>query len=376
MFHLPKNTWLFVIAMLTLLSAQNAFAWGTSPSSGSTYTFNGWGSDLKILFEGPLLEAIPAAERLQVELLTAHVDGSDSCSTDTSAATPCLWLHGKVPACIDENTDGSCYLETVVKADMNVSVDPLTLQASGAYTASGKKTHIEGYITCEGVLAPGPLPSGANCADVAGFPAEIGLPKGGNYNNIFPANGTLEASELLRLVGYPGQPVPTLRHCFEQGILPADVDGVVDCGKPNSLRTADGEVTPYIDGLLFESTTQNLNLGKAADSFAINVNILSQTNPDGLVFHPADDPADPDNNPIDFTKSLAIEGTCDPIQFTESDYNGDGILDVRVKYDAGCVSGLQKVIDTPDGSTVDLNITGTLLDGIQFKGSFTVLINQ
>jgi hypothetical protein len=356
-----------VIAALMLLGSQGVMAWGTSPSSGSTYTWNSWGSNLEILFEGDYAENILPEDRLQVELLDAHgID--DYCSDSTSSDTPCLWLHGQVPACIDADSDGSCVNDTVVLADLNASIDPVKVR-NDVYTASGKKTHVDGSIECLSVLYP---ETGVTCADLAGFPAAIGLPKGGNLNKIFPAISVvlqgetidIEAGNLLYLGGPLDQPKgPVLRHCFEQGIEPGT--GVVDCGKPQALRTAQGELPPFIGNLGFESTTTNLNIGKNAESFAIHVNLLSQTNDQGLAFFPEQ---------IDFTKSLAAEGTCDAVlgQITWDDYNSDGIMDARIRYDGGCLAG--KFANAFDGEIVDITIRGSLVSGVQFEGAFSVNI--
>jgi len=360
------------LAALALSGTQSALGWGTSPSAGANYSWNQWGSKLQILFEGEYLEAISAEDRLQVELLSAHVQGDDYCSDSTSADTPCLWLHGQVPACIDSDLNGCDYgIDTVVLAELNVSIDPVAVTGN-LYTAAGKKTHVDGNITC---LTP-PNGTDFDACPPEGFPAAVGLPKGGNFNKIFPAISVLlqgetvdlAAGQLVYLEGPLDQPKgPVLRHCFEQGKEPGT--GVVDCGTPQYLRTAQGEIPPFIGGLDFESTTTNLNIGKNADSFAIHVNLLSQTNAEGLAFIPEQ---------IDFSKSLAIGGFCEPVlgQISWGDYNKDGITDVRLRYDAGCLAGLSEVTSTPDGGTVDLAISGTLLDGVQFEGTFSVTVNQ
>lgn len=357
------------LAALTVLTTQSAMSWDTSPSSGSTYTWNLWGSNLEILFDGAYVEAIPEAERLQVNLVEVP---EGYCSTGTSAETPCLRLHGKIPACIDSNSDGcDIGIDTVVLAYLDVTIDPVNI-SNDIYTASGKKTNIDGQIVCEDILYP---ETGVVCGDLS-FPAAIGLPKGGNLNKIFPPFSiflqgeevNIEAGQLLYLGGPLDAPKgPVLRHCFEQGKEPGT--GVVDCGTPSQLRTAAGELIPFIGNLAFESTTTNLNIGKNAESFSIHVNLLSQTNDDGLAFIPEQ---------IDFTKSLAIEGQCEPVlgQITWSDINDDGITDARLRYDGGCIAGLTEVTSTPDGGSVVLNIRGTLLDGVQFEGSFSVTVNQ
>ena len=367
--NFSKAVSLTLAALSLLLAAQSAMAWGTSPSSGSTYTWNTWGSRLLILFEGEYVEAISPEMRLQVELLDTGSEGY--CSDNTSPDTPCLRVYGLAPACIDASEDGFCNEEdTVVLTRLDVSIDPVKVR-NNVYTASGKKTHIDGEITCIEVLNP----TGATCPD--GFPAAAGLPKGGNFNKLFPATTVylqgvkvdLEGGQLLYLAGPLDQPKgPVLRHCYEQGIAPGT--GVVDCGTPQALRTAQGELPPFIGGLDFESNTTNLNIGKNADSFAIHVNLLSQTSDDGLAFIPEQ---------IDFTPPYPhIEGECAPVlgQITWSDYNNDGITDARLRYDGGCLAELDKVTGTADGNPAELIIRGTLLDGVQFEGSFSVIVNQ
>jgi hypothetical protein len=377
MFNQLGKLYSIVLATLALLGTQSALAWGTSPASGTSYTWNNYNSTLKILFgQSGYLEAIPEAARLQVELLdTAGSGPGDHCSSSTSSDTPCLWLHGLIPACIDDDTapkDDYCYSGYIVLTTLNLSIDPVKVH-NDEYTAAGKTTNIIGSIDC---LAP-PANTDFDPCPPGDFPTAIGLPKGGNYNKIFPAiydinvqgeTVDLEAGQLLLLIGPLDHPKgPVLRHCFEH--MEPDYTGVVDCGTPQYLRTAQGEVPIYIGGLLFESTTTNLNIGKASTSFAIHVNLLSQTNDAGLRFNPEQ---------IDFSKSLAIEGECEPVlgQLTWNDFNGDGTQDVRLRYDAGCVAGLSKVTGTPDGQTVSLAIRGTLLDSVQFQGTFDVIVNQ
>jgi hypothetical protein len=360
------------LAVVSLLAAQSVMAWGTSPSSGSTYTWNGWGSNLLIQFEGDYVEAIPPGDRLQVEIITEYTPPDENgdypngyCSDSTSPDTPCLRVYGLAPACIDASEDGDCYGDTVVLARLDVSIDPVKVR-NNVYTASGKKTHVDGEITCEEVLSP----AGATCPD--GFPAAAGLPKGGNPNKLFPATTVflqgvevdLEGGQLLYLAGPLDQPKgPVLRHCYEQGIEPGT--GVVDCGTPQALRTAQGELPPFIGGLDFESTTTNLNIGKNAEFFAIHVNLLSQTNADGLAFFPEQ---------IDFNKPLAAAGECEAVlgQITYDDYNGDGIMDARVRFDGGCL--VEQFANASDGDIVDITIRGSLLDGVQFEGAFSVNI--
>jgi hypothetical protein len=353
------------LAVVSLLAAQSVMAWDTSPSSGSTYTWNGWGSNLLILFEGDYVEAIPPGERLQVELLEAK---EGYCSVSTSPDTPCLRVYGSAPACIDaiEPLNGSCDDgETVVLAYLDIAIDPVKIR-NNVYTASGKKTHVDGEITCEAVL----YPAGVSCPD--GFPAAAGLPKGGNFNQLFPATTVslqgvtvdLEGGQLLYLAGPLDQPKgPMLRHCYEQGIEPGT--GIVDCGTPQSRRTAQGELPPFIGGLDFESTTTNLNISKNAESFAIHVNLLSQTNADGLAFFPEQ---------IDFSKPLTAAGKCQAVlgQITYDLFNDDGIMDARVRFDGGCLA--EQFANASDGDIVDITIRGSLYDGVQFEGAFSVNI--